>query len=81
MEENKKDVQRALAAARAIIDGRHPTEDYSKILVTAEHTIATLLLALFRDPRIAAAMMNEGLAPGVEVRLSMYASKRDMEGE
>jgi DNA-binding protein Fis len=76
MHEAKKDTQRALAAAKTIFDGRDPVEDYSSILVTVEHTIATVLLAIFRnDPAKAAAMLNEGLIPGIESRLSLYASK------
>jgi hypothetical protein len=76
MDEAKKDTQRALAAAKAIFDGRDPMTDYSAILVTAEHAIATILLAIFRnDPAKAAAMLNEGLTPGIEGRLSLYASK------
>jgi hypothetical protein len=76
MSEPQKDTQRALAAAKAIFDGRDPVEDYSSILVTAEHAIATVLLAIFRnDPAKAAAMLNEGLIPGIESRLSLFASK------
>ena len=51
MSENVKDTQRAVAACRAIIDGRDPKTDCSLILVTTEHAIATLLIALMGDPR------------------------------
>lgn len=76
MHEAQKDTQRALAAAKHIIDGRDPDSDGSSILVTVEHAIATVLLAVCKDPRIAAGMLNEGLIPGIEERLSLYASKR-----
>jgi hypothetical protein len=67
-----------LAAVKAIIDGRDPEKDASKILVTAEHAFACVLLATTVDnPRMAAAMLNEGLIPGIEARLAYYASKRD----
>jgi hypothetical protein len=74
---NILDTQRALAAAKAIVDGRDPSSpDYSKILVTAEHAFAVVLLACMGgDPRKAAAMLNEGLIPGIEQRLAFYASK------
>ena len=71
-----KDTLRAVAAAKAIIDGRDPKADYSSILVTTEHCIAALLIVLMGDPRKAAAMLNEGLVQGVESRLALYASKR-----
>ncbi|MBX4955573.1 hypothetical protein [Rhizobium lentis] len=75
--DNVMDTQRALAAAKAIIDGRNPSSpDYSKILVTAEHAFAVVLLACMSgDARKAAAMLNEGLIPGIEQRLAFYASK------
>ncbi|MBB4277062.1 hypothetical protein [Rhizobium mongolense] len=75
MAENVKDTARALSATKAIIDGRDPVENFAAILVTAEHAIATVLLACMADPRKAAAMLNEGLVQGVEQRLSYYASK------
>jgi len=75
MSDNVKDTYRALTAANAIIDGRDPVADKSKILVTTEHAIAAILLTLMGDPRKASAMLNEGLVQGVEERLSYYASK------
>ena len=70
------DTARALAAAKAVIDGRDPEKEAAKILVTAEHAIACILLATHgQDPRKAAAMLNEGLVPGIEERLAYYASK------
>ena len=76
MSEAAKDTSRALAAAKAIIDGRDPKADCSSILVTTEHCIATLLIVLMGDPRKAATMMNKGLVQGVESRLALYTSKR-----
>lgn len=70
------DTSRALAAAKAIIDGRDPGKDASQILVTAEHAFACVLLATHGgDARKAAAMLNEGLIPGIEQRLAHYAPK------
>lgn len=71
------DTPRALAATKAIIDGRDPFVDASKILVTAEHAFACVLLATHNgDPRKAAMMLNEGLIPGIEQRLAYYAAKK-----
>lgn len=76
MSEAEKDTGRAFIAAKAIIDGRDPSADRASILVTAEHAFAALLIACMdRDPRKAAAMLNEGLIPGIEQRLALYASK------
>lgn len=76
MSEAHKDTERAFAAAKAIIDGRNPSADSASILVTAEHAFAALLITVMdRDPRKAAAMLNEGLVQGIEHRLSLYASK------
>jgi hypothetical protein len=73
--ESQKDTQRAADAAKAIFDGRDPKADFSSVLVTTEHAVAAVLLAIFMDPEKAAGMLNEGLVPGVEQRLSLYASK------
>ena len=76
MTENQKDTERAIAACKVIIDGRDISADFSSILVTAEHVFAALLLAVMdRDPRKAAAMLNEALLHGIEDRLALYASK------
>ena len=75
MSEAAKDTGRAIAAVKEIIDGRNIDVDCSSILVTAEHAIAALLMLLMRDPRKAAAMLNEGLLQGVEERLAFYAAK------
>lgn len=76
MGENMKDTSRAIEACKVIIDGRDPSKDYSSILVTAEHAIAALLLAVMnRDPRKAAAMLNEALIQGVEERLALFATR------
>jgi hypothetical protein len=71
-----KDSARATAAARAIIDGRDVNANYGAILVTAEHTIATLLLVIMGDPEKAAKMLNEGILQGVEERLALYAARK-----
>ena len=74
--EAKKDTVRAVEAAKTIFDGRDPQAECSSILVTTEHAVAAVLLALFPDPRKAAAMLNEGMVPGIEERLATYAAKR-----
>lgn len=73
MRENEKDTVRAMAAVKAILDGRDPRRD-NAVLVTAEHAIAVLLIACMGTPRKAAAMLNEGLVQGVEERLAYYAA-------
>lgn len=76
MSENIKDTTRAMAAAKAIFDGRDPVSEFSKILVTTEHTIAAVLLAVMGgDARKAAGVLNERLVQGVEERIALYASK------
>lgn len=77
MSEPAKDTKRAIAAAKAICDGRDPRDprNESDILVVLEQTVATVLIGLYRDPAKAAGMLNEGLIPGVEGRLAYYASK------
>ena len=77
MSEAQKDTQRALAACKSIFDGRHPQQDMPSILVTAEHAIAAMLLAMYPDdPAMAARMLNEGLVEGIERRLAIYAAKK-----
>lgn len=75
MGDNVNDTVRALAAAKAIIDSRDPIGQQGEILVTTEHAIATVLLAVMGDARSAAGMLNNGLVPGIEERLAYYASK------
>jgi hypothetical protein len=71
-----EDTKRALAAAQAIIGGRlRAYAEPAQIMVTLEHTVATVLIALYGDPRIAVGMLNEALIPGVERRLAFYGSK------
>ena len=77
MTEAQKDTQRALAAAKLIIDGRNTSIDYSAILVTLEGLVTLLLLATMdNDANKAAAMLTEGLTPGVEERLALAAARR-----
>lgn len=72
--EPQKDTQRALAAAKLIVDGRPPTD--SAVLVTLEGVVALVLLAhMGNDHANAAAMLNEGLVPGVESRIALAASR------
>ena len=76
MTEPQKDTQRALAASKLIIDGRDPNADVGAIMTTLEGVVTLMLLAVMRqDQRKAAAMLNEGLVPGVESRLALHASR------
>lgn len=71
MTDGERDTQRAIAAAKAIFDGRDPRADFGSIHVTLEGVVSLVLLALMRgDARKAAGMLNEGLVPGVERRIS-----------
>ena len=77
MTEPQKDTQRALAAAKLIIDGRDPNADSSSIMVTLEGLVTLVLLATMKnDAANAAGMLNEGLVPGVEQRLALAVSRR-----
>ena len=77
MSDAKKDTRRALEAAKSICDGRHPVDERSTVLITLDHTIATILLAAMgNDPKKALAMFNEGTIPSVEERIMLYASKQ-----
>lgn len=69
-----KDSERAMAATRALLDGRDPRD--SAVLVTLEQTVALILLAYTGTPFKAAKMLNEGLVQGVEERLALYASRK-----
>ena len=77
MTEPQKDTQRALAAAKLIIDGRDPNRDMGAIMTTLEGLVSLVLLAVMRnDPAKAAGMLNEGLVQGVEQRLALASSRR-----
>lgn len=75
-EKDARDTMRAFNATKVIIDGRNLQTQTSEILVTTEHAVATVLLALFRDPRMAAGMLNEGLVQGIEERLMLAGKGR-----
>ncbi len=76
MHDAEKDTQRALAAAKSICDGRHPVKDRSTVLITLDHTIATVLLAAMGgDEKKAVAMLNEGTIPHVEERIMIFANQ------
>ena len=76
MTEPQKDTHRALAAAKLLIDGRDPRADMGAIMTTLEGLVSLMLLTVMdRDQRKAAAMLNEGLVPGVESRLAFHASR------
>lgn len=76
MHDAKRDTERALSAAKSICDGRHPVDDRSTVLITLDHTIATILLtAMGGDAKKAVAMLHEGTIPHVEERIMMFANK------
>ncbi len=76
MNEAQKDTARAIDAARSIIDGRDIFANEAAVLVTLEHTVATVLLALYPHPYQAMGMLNDGLVPGVKTRLVNNGSKK-----
>ena len=79
MTESEKDTQRALAACKVLIDGRD-TSDHASIMTTVEHAIATMLISLYEEPRLAAGMLNEALVPGIEQRLTLYGARKAAKG-
>ena len=77
VERSKRDTACAFEAAKNIVDGRDPTRDSSGVLVTLEHAVAAVLLITSdNDPSRAAAMLNEGLTPGIEERLARLNAHR-----
>lgn len=77
MTEPQKDTQRAIAAAKIVIDGRDLKTDHGSILVTLEGLVSLILLATMdNDPRKAVGMLNEGIVPGVEERIALAVSRR-----
>ncbi len=76
MKQPSRDSQLAFEAAKLILDGRDPVKDRAQVLITLDHTIATILLAAMdRDPKKAVQMLNEGTVPHVEERIMLFASK------
>lgn len=77
MTNHTRDTLRTLAAVKSIVDERNIAHEHSAILVTLEHTVtAALLILMGNDPRKAAAMLNEGLLPGIENRLALYNARK-----
>lgn len=77
MHDGQKDTARAMEAAKAILDGRHPVEDRASILVTLDHVIGTILIAAMDgDAKKAVWMLHAGTLPGVEERIALYASRQ-----
>ena len=71
-----KDTQLVISVAKLILDGRDPATGRSSVLVTLEHTVALILIILMdQNHTNAARMLNEGLVPGVEARIALYASR------
>lgn len=81
MNEAARDSVRAMAAVRALMDDRDPRTDMAQIMVTLETVVAVTLTAVCQgDHARGAALMNEGLVPGVEDRLMAAAARaRDRE--
>lgn len=70
------DRERYLAASALILDGRDPVANRGEVMVTLEGVVATILiLVMDRNHKNAAAMLNEGLVPGVERRIALGASR------
>ena len=77
MKQPSRDSHIAIEAAKLILDGRDPVNDRAQVLITLDHTIATILLvAMDRDPTKAVQMFNEGTVPHVEERIMLFASKQ-----
>ena len=76
MSEARKDTKRAHGALLSIVDGRG-LADRDAIMVTLEHAVAGVLLALYPDHRTAAGVLNEGLVQGVESRIALHQSKSE----
>lgn len=70
------DTQRAAKAATEIINGRDLQLQAPEIFVTLETMITLTLLSICRDPKHAAAMLNEGLVPRIEERLIAYQNRK-----
>ena len=69
------DAVRAALAGAVVVDNRVIARERAAILLTLEHTLTIMLLALCdEDPRLGAEMLNEGLVPGVEARLCRFAA-------
>lgn len=73
-------IPRVQVAIKAIVDGRDVNDEVvrAQTMVTLEHAITTMLVALFPHPRDAAVMLNEALVPSIEQRLAMYAAKKGL---
>jgi hypothetical protein len=81
MTDPEKDTLRALSAAREVVDGRDFEADMPAILVTLDHVVATVLIAVMgNDARKAAEMLNEGLLPAVEERIAQYEARHRGQG-
>lgn len=77
-----EDTALAVAVAKMLINGRDPVNDNS-VLITLDHVIALILIvAMKKDARKAAYLLNEGVVPAVEQRLSFYnhTLRRDKNG-
>ena len=70
------DRERYLAASALILDGRDPVANRGEVMVTLEGVVATILILVMDwNHKNAAAMLNEGLVPGVEGRIALGASR------
>lgn len=76
MTQAQRDTQRALAAAKALLDGRDPRTEFAEVLTTLEHLVALVLLSVTpNDHRKAAEVLNEALVPGIEERLACSSAR------
>jgi hypothetical protein len=74
---NENDTKRATRVASIICDDRDPRDpaNQAAIMVTLEHAVSTVLLAIYGTPHMAANMLNEALVPGIEERFAFCVAK------
>lgn len=71
-----RDTLLAIKAGKVLLDGRHPVDDMASVMVTLDGLVALILITCMNnDPRKALGMLHEGLLPGVEQRIALFASK------
>ena len=79
MSETSSDTRLAVEAAKILLDGRDPTADRTKVLITLEHLVSLVLLIVTPNAKTAVRMLNEALVQGVENRIALHESKKVMQ--
>jgi hypothetical protein len=73
MTQFSEDAKRSIAAAKVLLDGRHPVKDRSEVLVNLDHFIALVLITCMdQDAKKALGMFHEGTVPMVEEWIMKY---------